>query len=186
MAIIKWPRLQQYDAEMKQYIATHYEPKLHFNPTPIYDVTFAEDTIATSSNKYYITQNGFGEKYQNIDIYCISPFDPNLDNSKIGLVQINLNDGKELAAPQFFVNYKGSVDNYSHFSVWENKGLLLFSRKINTPQLSTTTVGMFGSSIKGFVPATNRWIKTLSLYGIQGNDTIPAGFRIIIYAATEV
>ena len=150
-------------------MAQHYEPKLRFDPTPVYSVTLAEDVTIDLSTDYSIDLGG---EYDAVIVSFVSP--ANVDRN--GTIYFDFTDSTSLAGP-----FRGQ--NGANGIVWTER--------------IGNVVSTFGSW--GNIYGSNAWynfgngivitdakMDTVRFVGNTLGTTIPAGTTITIYGAQEV
>lgn len=178
MAVVKWPGLQQYDAEMKQYIATHYEPKLRFDPVPVYAVTLAEDvpTGAALGTRYVIEFQDDG--YSMIWVETKAP--QQAANESVSFMCI-CSDGQ---------NPNMSISQFFYGTAASKSAVLASTQGGKFGMEATAGSGTPGGSTPLLYKIWNPLAAGTTITGIALHNTtesrLPAGTTITIYAATEV
>lgn len=183
--LLSW--LKWSEGRLKNFVAQRYEPLIRFDSTPVYDVTLAEDTTATSSNPFIITAEQLGGHYRALSIFSFMAAVSNAPASTRAALSVlayrysDSNVSVEIRATNALYN---DADRYNVLRVYPFFGTLVGRGNggvngNNAPSCEIYPVGSF----QPFIYTAEDYISALKIYTTYVPGYFASGSKITIYAA---
>ena len=161
--------------DMQAWTAAHYEPKLRFDSTPVYSVTLAEDVTASSASPYEIEMP---EGIRNAYVRIYAPAAASAATGRLTAYYNSVNRGCNIA------NMLSASDRYSACLIRDVDGIVFVLGGSGSFGSATNVTMLMMDVAHDPVFTGGGALTKLTLY--TGNDVLPAGTTITVYAAKEV
>lgn len=158
----------------------HHEPKLRYDPTPIYTVSLAEERPLTDGNPYVITKTQLGGEFAGIFVFISGPITTSATSCGF---YAYLDNGESIRGVAYFSAASGDACNTS-FEIIPCDGIYKY-RMCRTDTTGMQSVPLYSKpTASNFIESDNRYIDRIEFF----SDTVilPAGATITIYGAREV